>query len=262
MEGNRKVLYAIGIVVIVAIAGYYFLGGSFGASTEDAASSAIDGVKKADKYSSGNSEEISMDGEEVQQLLQDEQFQQLMKSDAFTELMRSADFQSIQKDPAFEVLNLGALTTLSGSVQDIRNKIMTETTSLNNDAANINLVGTIVQDVMASSFTGTRIDMNTYAERALANPGVENPIDAISLERIEEHVKDALEKNPGLEDLMKSPQFIELMKSPAFNSLARNPQFESLARNPSFTSLMKNSTFNSLMKNGQFDQLERMAKME
>lgn len=261
MEKNRKIFYVVGIVVIVAIAGYYFLGGNFGATPEDAASSAIDGVKKADKYSSGNSEEISMDGEEVQQLLQDEQFQQMIRNETFTELMRSAEFQSIQNDPSFKELSLGDLTTFSNGVQSVRNKILTDAASLNNDVSSLSLITTVVQDVMVSTFAGTKLDLNTYAERAIAN-GVENPVDAIGIEKIEEHMKEALQKNPGLEDLMKSPQFIELMKTPAFNSLAKNPQFEEMAKNPAFTSLMKNSTFNSLMKNGQFGQLEKMAKME
>ena len=119
MEKSRKVFIAIFSITIVVIAGYFIFGGSLsGISPEDASGSAMDGVKKADKYNSGSSEgEVAMDGDEVQQLLQNDQFQQLIQDDGFRELMKSPEFTALAKNatylemaknPAFEEMQKNA----------------------------------------------------------------------------------------------------------------------------------------------------------
>jgi len=80
MEKNRKYFYLIGALVLVALVGYFVVGGGFNSSTADAAGSGIEGVKKAKKYRSGNTAAaLDLDGEDVQQLLQNDDFQRVSR---------------------------------------------------------------------------------------------------------------------------------------------------------------------------------------
>ena len=94
MEKSKKLLYVSIAVVVLAIGGYYLLGGNFNMSSSDAAGSGIDGVNPANKYSGGGqAAPIDLDGAEAQQLLQNDDFQKLIQDKDFVELMKSPAFR-------------------------------------------------------------------------------------------------------------------------------------------------------------------------
>ncbi len=99
MKTNQKYFAAIAILIVVALAGYYIVGGSLNLSTDDATGSTIDGVKKAEKYKSETvNAEIDLDGEEVQQLLQNQDFQQLIQNKDLTDVINSSEFALVARN--------------------------------------------------------------------------------------------------------------------------------------------------------------------
>ena len=50
MEKSKKYLLIVSALIVVAIAGYYIVGGSFNMSPSDAAGSGIDGIEPAKKH--------------------------------------------------------------------------------------------------------------------------------------------------------------------------------------------------------------------
>ena len=97
MKNNRNLFLLIIGIVVIALAGYYILGGNLTVSADDAKSSGIAGVQKASKYKSENAtDEINLEGAEVQQLLQNDEFQELMKDESFKELMKSQKHPGVQ----------------------------------------------------------------------------------------------------------------------------------------------------------------------
>ena len=82
MKRNRTIFLIVAAVVVIALIGYFVVGDNF--SPGEASGSAIDGVKKATKSKSDRSgTELSLDGEEVQQLLQNDDCQAMMRNDSF-----------------------------------------------------------------------------------------------------------------------------------------------------------------------------------
>src|SRR6186713_1385335 len=101
MEKSRKTLYLIIAVVVIAIGGYYLLGGKLNMSSSDAAGSGIDGVSPASKYSGAQFVAVDLDGAEVQQLLQNNDFQKLIQDKNFRELMKSPEFAALSKSAEY-----------------------------------------------------------------------------------------------------------------------------------------------------------------
>lgn len=99
MNTKQKYFAAIATIIVVALGGYFIVGGSMNFSPEDAAGSTIDGVKKADKYKSETaSAEIDLDGEEVQQLLQNQDFQQLIQNEGLSEVINTSEFAMLAQN--------------------------------------------------------------------------------------------------------------------------------------------------------------------
>lgn len=100
---NKTQKTIVGVIALLAVGtfAYYVVSGRLNFSPQDAEGSGITGVKKADKYRSGSTATVDLEGAEVQQLLQNDQFQQLMSDRNFRELMKSPTFTDLAKNAEF-----------------------------------------------------------------------------------------------------------------------------------------------------------------
>ena len=268
VHGKLNFLMIAVVVVIGAVS--YLLVQSGTIDPSQGTSSGIKGVQKADKYVSKNDVVVELDGEEIQDVLNNPDFQRMITSGEFQKLASDEDFVKVldNKDgigilgDIFKSLdfvnnvdinkgdlsgdptqsragNAGAKRGLDGSSGSIQNA----------NSENPNIVGQ--RGNPANNDSG----INGIGGAVLL--GAINPA---SLNKISDFQK--FMKGADLQKFMKGADFAKFAKSSSFQKFAKNEDFAKFMMRGDFQKFMKSSAYAKFAKGQTFEKFMKGADFQ
>ena len=173
-----------------------------------ASGSGITSIKKAEKYSKKNTVEVELEGEEMQEVLQNENFMSMIGSPEFAKLVENDEFLKVLDDPVFSIV-----ADVLGNGELMSNEPLT---SQGRDG------GGLGKDLREGTVGGTGADFNP--DRGAAGGGVRDGNTHISQSGGEnfgpDNISNSGGKGPG-KLLMKMGEFQKFMKGAKFEKNVR-----------------------------------------
>ena len=102
VHDKLNILIVCAVVAIAAVGYLLIQTGTIDPSM--GSGSGIGGVKKAEKYSSKNTIEVELEGEEIQEVLNNEDFMSMISSPEFAKLVENDEFLKVLDDPVFSIV--------------------------------------------------------------------------------------------------------------------------------------------------------------
>ena len=289
VHGKLNFLIAALVVVIGAVSYLLVQTGTIDPSM--GTSSGIKGVKKAEKDINKNEVVVELDGEEIQEILNNPDFLKLVNSGEFSKLATDPDFvkildngdgigimgdiyRNLEEDYVdIKKINRGDDKIQANISSDVnRRGVSTGAGGLSNDGRSVGQIGNpanndsgIAGEGGASLVLAVNTISNKVSEFQKFMKGAE----------FQKFMKDAtlqkFMKGADLEKFAKSSDFEKFAKSSAFQKFAKNQDFQKFMMRGDFQKFMKSSayakfakgqTFEKFMKGAEFQKFMKGAKFE
>ena len=289
VHGKLNFLIAAIVVAIGAVSYLLVQTGTIDPSM--GASSGIKGVKKAEKDINKNEVVVELDGEEIQEILNNPDFLKLVNSGEFSKLATDPDFvkildngdgigimgdiyRNLEEDYVdIKKINRGDDKIQANISSDVnRRGVSTGAGGLSNDGRSVGQIGNpanndsgIAGEGGASLVLAVNTISNKVSEFQKFMKGAE----------FQKFMKDAtlqkFMKGSDLEKFAKASDFEKFAKSSAFQKFAKNQDFQKFMMRGDFQKFMKSSayakfakgqTFEKFMKGAEFQKFMKGAKFE
>lgn len=230
MKINLKSTNVLVIVLIVAIGAITYLLVSTGAVNPSlGSSSGIKGVKKAEKYNNRNQVTVELDGEEIQEILNNQDYQKLVATPEFSKLVSDPDFIKMLDE------GLGIMSNLEEGYIDIKGKMGDGWV----EQSNVDYLGG--SNVGGSSGNPANRDsgINDGGGVEILTIGTINKI--VSFQKYMKNQKT-------FEKFQKDASFNKFLKSGNYQKFHRSADFQKLMKSDNFSKWMKGERFNKFNK--------------
>ena len=252
VHGKLNFLMVAVVAVIGAVSYLLIQSGTIDPSM--GTSSGIKGVQKADKYVSKNDVVVELDGEEIQDVLNNPDFQNMIASGEFSKLASDPDFVKVldNKD------GIGILGDIFRSLDFVNGDIDIKKGDKNGDPIQSRSEMGSKRGTMSSSsdFANTNSENpNIVGQRgnpANNDSGINGVGGAVLLGAIN---PQTINKVSDFQKFMKGAEFQKFMKNGQFQKFMKSgADFQKFQKDAEFQKFMKGADFQKFMKGARFQK--------
>jgi len=259
VHGKLNFLMIAVVAVIGAVSYLLIQSGTIDPSS--GTSSGIKGVQKADKYVSKNDVVVELDGEEIQDVLNNPDFQNMIASGEFSKLASDPDFVKVldNKDgigilgDIFRSLEfvegLGNKGSNDGNPTESRGEMRGARGSLSSSGEFVNNSNSENPNIVGQRGNPANNDSGINGVGGAVLLGAINP--------------QTINKVSDFQKFMKGAEFQKFMKNGQFQKFMKNgADFQKFQKDAEFQKFMKGAEFQKFMKGAQFQKFMKDATLQ